>query len=123
MEFLHASVAGGPAACRASCPADKKRVRAMTVSNTRAARTLAHSIREAFETYPNVGTLLPAMGYGNGQIEELRETIARADADLVLIGTPIDLRRLIVVAFLVSDEAAYITGASVDIHGGELIIA
>jgi predicted GTPase len=35
------------------------------------------------------------MGYGRRQMEELRETIARSDADLVLIGTPIDLRRLI----------------------------
>jgi predicted GTPase len=54
------------------------------------------SIRKAFEDYPHLGPLLPAMGYGNGQIEELRETIDRTDADLVLIGTPIDLRRLIV---------------------------
>jgi predicted GTPase len=35
------------------------------------------------------------MGYGRRQMEELRETIARSDVDLVLIGTPIDLRRLI----------------------------
>ena len=35
------------------------------------------------------------MGYGRAQMEELRETIARSDADLVLIGTPIDLRRVI----------------------------
>jgi predicted GTPase len=35
------------------------------------------------------------MGYGRSQMEELRETIERSDADLVLIGTPIDLRRLI----------------------------
>ena len=53
------------------------------------------SIRKTFEEYPHVGELLPAMGYGRAQIEELRETIARSDADLVLIGTPIDLRRLI----------------------------
>src|SRR6188768_3165343 len=53
------------------------------------------SIAETFEQYPNVGTLLPAMGYGREQTDELRETIARSDADLVLIGTPIDLRRLI----------------------------
>jgi predicted GTPase len=53
------------------------------------------SIRDTFEAYPHVGALLPAMGYGNGQIEELRETIERAKADLVLIGTPIDLRRLV----------------------------
>src|ERR671925_301095 len=53
------------------------------------------SIAETFEAYPHVGALLPAMGYGRRQMEELRETIARSDADLVLIGTPIDLRRLI----------------------------
>jgi predicted GTPase len=53
------------------------------------------SIAETFEQYPNVGQLLPAMGYGRKQMEDLRETIARSDADLVLIGTPIDLRRLI----------------------------
>jgi predicted GTPase len=53
------------------------------------------SIAETFEQYPSVGQLLPAMGYGRKQMEDLRETIARSDADLVLIGTPIDLRRLI----------------------------
>jgi predicted GTPase len=53
------------------------------------------SIAETFEAYPHVGALLPAMGYGRRQMEELRKTIARSDADLVLIGTPIDLRRLI----------------------------
>jgi predicted GTPase len=53
------------------------------------------SIAETFEQYPEIGTLLPAMGYGREQMDDLRETIARSDADLVLIGTPIDLRRLI----------------------------
>jgi predicted GTPase len=53
------------------------------------------TIAETFEQYPDVGTLLPAMGYGRKQMEDLRETIERCDADLVLIGTPIDLRRLI----------------------------
>ena len=53
------------------------------------------SIAHTFEEYPHMGELLPAMGYGRKQMEELRETIARSDADLVLIGTPIDLRRLI----------------------------
>src|SRR5213080_911478 len=53
------------------------------------------SIAKTFEDYPNVGTLLPAMGYGRQQMEDLRHTIARSDADLVLIGTPIDLRRVI----------------------------
>jgi predicted GTPase len=53
------------------------------------------SIAEAFETYPDIGPLLPAMGYGRRQMEDLRATIERSDADVVLIGTPIDLRRLI----------------------------
>jgi predicted GTPase len=53
------------------------------------------SIARTFEEYPHVGQLLPAMGYGRAQMEELRETIARSDAELVLIGTPIDLRRII----------------------------
>jgi predicted GTPase len=53
------------------------------------------SIAKTFEDYPHMGRLLPAMGYGQKQREELRETIARSDADLVLIGTPIDLRRII----------------------------
>jgi predicted GTPase len=53
------------------------------------------SIKETFAKYPHVKELLPAMGYGRKQMEELRETIARSDAELVLIGTPIDLRRVI----------------------------
>ncbi len=53
------------------------------------------SIAKTFERYPHVGELLPAMGYGTKQREELRETIERSDADLVLIGTPIDLRKII----------------------------
>jgi predicted GTPase len=53
------------------------------------------SIKETFAKYPHMTELLPAMGYGRKQMEELRETIARSDADLVLIGTPIDLRRVI----------------------------
>jgi predicted GTPase len=53
------------------------------------------SIKETFARYPHMSELLPAMGYGRKQMEELRETIARSDAELVLIGTPIDLRRVI----------------------------
>ncbi len=48
-----------------------------------------------FETYPEIGTLLPAMGYGEEQMRDLEATIARTPADLVLIATPIDLRRII----------------------------
>ena len=53
------------------------------------------SIEATFEKFPHIAELLPAMGYGRRQMEELRETISRSDADLVLIGTPIDLRRVI----------------------------
>jgi predicted GTPase len=53
------------------------------------------SIAETYEKYPGTGPVLPAMGYGDEQTAELAETIARSDADVVLIGTPIDLRRLI----------------------------
>jgi predicted GTPase len=52
------------------------------------------SIAETLDEWPHIKDLLPAMGYGREQMEELRETIARSDADLVLIGTPIDLRRV-----------------------------
>src|SRR5947208_13606214 len=53
------------------------------------------SIAQTFEDYPNVGTLLAAMGYGRQQMEALRETIARSDAEPGPIGTPRGLRRLI----------------------------
>ena len=53
------------------------------------------SIREVFEKYPDIGTLLPAMGYGEEQVKDLEETIANTPADLVLVGTPIDLRRVL----------------------------
>jgi predicted GTPase len=53
------------------------------------------SIRATYEKYPTTGDVLPAMGYGDAQMKELEETINNADADLVLIGTPIDLGRLL----------------------------
>ena len=53
------------------------------------------SIAETFRKYPTIGTLLPAVGYGDAQINELRQTIEQVDCDLVLIATPIDLRRAI----------------------------
>jgi predicted GTPase len=53
------------------------------------------TIRDTFEHYPRVGALLPAVGYGERQVRDLEETIRRTPCDLVLIGTPIDLRRLI----------------------------
>ena len=53
------------------------------------------SIAATFAEYPHVSGLLPAMGYGRKQMDDLAETIKRSDPELVLIGTPIDLRRLI----------------------------
>ncbi len=53
------------------------------------------SIRETYAKYPTTGTVLPAMGYGEAQIRELEATINAADADLVIVATPIDLTRLI----------------------------
>jgi len=53
------------------------------------------SIVETFKEYPQTGPLLPAMGYGKRQIEELEETIDSTPCDLVLVATPIDLGRLI----------------------------
>ncbi|HEU5173833.1 MAG TPA: hypothetical protein VFT96_03690, partial [Gemmatimonadaceae bacterium] len=55
-------------------------------------------IAETFARYPNLGALLPAMGYGEQQIRDLEQTIARAAAagvQAVAIGTPIDLARLV----------------------------
>ncbi|MFC2113815.1 cyclic 2,3-diphosphoglycerate synthase [Bacteroidota bacterium] len=52
-------------------------------------------ITATFEKYPDVGTLLPAMGYGDQQVEDLETTINNTDCDVVVIGTPIDLRRII----------------------------
>jgi len=53
------------------------------------------SIAQAFKKYPMIGPLLPALGYGDQQMAELRQTIERVECDLVLIATPIDLRRTI----------------------------
>jgi predicted GTPase len=54
-------------------------------------------IAETFRHYPEIGALLPAMGYGRKQMDDLAATIARIDCDLVLIATPIDLRRVIAI--------------------------
>ncbi len=53
------------------------------------------SIKATFEKYPAIGPLLPAMGYGAEQIKDLEETIANTPADMVIVGTPIDLRRVL----------------------------
>ncbi|MDR0198577.1 MAG: cyclic 2,3-diphosphoglycerate synthase [Methanomassiliicoccaceae archaeon] len=52
-------------------------------------------LAETFRTYPNIGKLLPAMGYGEQQMRDLSATIDRTDCDSVVIATPIDLQRVI----------------------------
>ncbi len=52
-------------------------------------------IKRTFETYPKIGILLPAMGYSPKQIKDLEATINRVPADAVIIGTPIDLARIV----------------------------
>jgi predicted GTPase len=53
------------------------------------------SIKATYEKYPTTGNVLPAMGYGDKQIRELEKTISAVDCDLVLVGTPIDLKRVL----------------------------
>jgi predicted GTPase len=52
-------------------------------------------LSETFRLYPNIGSLLPAMGYGDQQLKDLEETINNTDCDSVIIATPIDLNRII----------------------------
>ncbi len=56
---------------------------------------LCGKLNDTFLTYPGIGKLLPAMGYSPEQVKDLEETINNTDCDSVLIGTPIDLQRLI----------------------------
>jgi predicted GTPase len=53
------------------------------------------SIADTYAKYPHMGPLLPAMGYGDAQIDELEQTINASPADVLLIATPIDLTQLI----------------------------
>ena len=53
------------------------------------------SIKATYAQYPHLGSVLPAVGYGENQIAELEETINNTPCDVVLIGTPLDLRRVI----------------------------
>jgi len=52
-------------------------------------------LADTFKTYPNIGSLLPAMGYGEQQMKDLEATIANTECDAVIIGTPIDLNRIV----------------------------
>ncbi len=56
---------------------------------------LKGTLKETFRKYPDIGVVLPAMGYGGRQVKDLEATINASDADVVVIGTPIDLRRVI----------------------------
>ena len=58
---------------------------------------LVGSLRDTFRTYPGIGTVLPAMGYGAKQLKDLEATINRTECDAVVIGTPIDLKRIITI--------------------------
>lgn len=53
------------------------------------------SIKNTFKKYTHLGNLLPAMGYGKEQVKELEETINATPCDVVVIGTPVDLRKLL----------------------------
>jgi len=53
------------------------------------------SIKATYEKYPDTGTILPAMGYGDEMMHDLEETINHSDVDLVISATPIDLTRII----------------------------
>ncbi|NQV06692.1 GTPase [bacterium] len=56
---------------------------------------LVGKLKETFEIYPGIGTILPAMGYGEQQLRDLEATINATDCDAVVIGTPIDLNRIV----------------------------
>jgi len=53
------------------------------------------SIAATYEKYPKTGPILPAMGYGEKQMKDLEDTINKSDVDMVIVGTPIDLKRII----------------------------
>jgi len=52
-------------------------------------------LKDTFKTYPHIGILLPAMGYGKQQVEDLQSTINRTKCDVVIDGSPVDLQKLI----------------------------
>jgi len=56
---------------------------------------LKGTLKDTFREYPGIGALLPAMGYSDQQVKDLQDTINAVDCDVVVIGTPIDLRRIV----------------------------
>lgn len=74
------------------------------------------TIKETFKKYPDVGTLLPAMGYGNQQIKDLEETINQTPCDTVIIATPIDLRKIT----SINKPSTRVTYELKEVEGGNL---
>ncbi|HCF56753.1 MAG TPA: GTPase [Myxococcales bacterium] len=74
------------------------------------------SIKETYEKFPHIGTLLPAMGYYPEQVKELEDTINASNAEVVLIGTPFDLARLI----KINKPTVFVDYALVDMDGPTL---
>jgi predicted GTPase len=80
-------------------------------------------IAATFDQYPDIGPLLPAMGYGEDQVRDLQATINAVDCDLVLVATPIDLTRLITIEkphMRISYHLAPLDGALADAVRGSV---
>jgi predicted GTPase len=75
-------------------------------------------IADTFKQYPDIGDLLPAMGYGDKQVRDLEMTVNAVDCDLVLVATPIDLTRLIDI-----ERPAMRIGYSLEPEDGSLVRA
>ncbi len=60
-----------------------------------AQKSATGSLAQVYANYPHLRRILPAMGYGESQVRELEQTIARSDAEIVLDGSPVDLKRLV----------------------------
>jgi predicted GTPase len=58
---------------------------------------LVGRLKETFTTYPEIGTLLPAMGYGDEMLKDMEATINKTDCDAVVVATPIDLARILTI--------------------------
>src|SRR5699024_12089214 len=58
------------------------------------------SLIDTFKQYPHLDHVLPAMGYGEEQLKDLEATINQSDADVVIIGTPIDLNRVFYIEYM-----------------------
>ena len=69
--------------------------RALRASLVSPKKKAVGSIRKAYERYPNLGNVLPALGYSGAQLKELERSINAVDCDAVVLGTPADLTRLI----------------------------